>query len=87
MVGLPGGEGILWEKCDDTPEKSAGKDSLSEGLIEGKGKMGISENVILVKRVSSERARRIEIVSVGFTKIGVTDKKIWAIEVEGPVYE
>jgi hypothetical protein len=37
MVGLPGGEGVLREKCDEAPEEFPGKDSLSEGLEIGQG--------------------------------------------------
>ena len=40
--GLPGDEEGSGEKCGTTTERIAGKGTLSEGLIRGKGKMLIS---------------------------------------------
>ena len=62
--GLPEDEGGSEKRCGEAAGRSAGKDSLSEGLIRGKGKMVIfsmsnhSENDTNIKISTRRRSER-----------------------------
>ena len=73
---LPGDEEGSREKCETIAERIAGKGSLSEGLIRGKGKMVISSMSNHSEMEPKVRTRRDEEVGVGFTSIGVTVAEI-----------
>ena len=74
--GLPGVKKPSGRGCGESAEMIAENSSLSAGLFTSKAKWSFSQWDHIVKRIPTRRARRYEDMGVGFTSIGVADKKL-----------
>lgn len=72
--GLPGDGEDTGEKCGEAAERFAENSSLSERLFTRKGKRAFPVCQTIMKMILTERSRRDEEASIGFTLNGVTLK-------------
>ena len=55
----------------------------SRGYLRARAKRSFPVHQTIVKMKPTERARRNKEVGIGITSFGVTDKKLWRVEVQG----